>query len=575
MKLLKREDISKSFERYDLEIEDNHNFVVCGIVVHNCSLRLNYKNGKLVEAATRGDGTEGQSVIDNVMQIASIPKSISIKAEVELRGEIYMKRSVFAELQSSGSAGRTFANPRNAAAGSLMAKDPTVTGERFLNFFVYDVLGDIPTFSTEKSKRIWMTISIPEIELVGMQSINIKDFNTVAVTWEAKRATLDYEIDGLVVALDSLDEQADAGVNGNRPRGKIAYKFKPEQQKAKVLAIDWQVGRTGRLTPMARIEPTLIAGSTVSNITLHNAANIGTLDLAVGDDVLVCKAGDIIPFILKVESRESRKVVHSSDPDASVYPSKCPSCGGPVEYDDKEVNLWCHNPACPAQLERKVLHYIKTLDILGVGEGIVAGLCKAGFVSDLADLYYLTNEKVKVVTGGDRAAEKVMTAILGKNEVPLAVFLDALGVDGLGTTTSKDVAKKFKTLKQVMFVRNPAVFTSIEGIGELTARKIIDGLNAMEPVISRLVECIEVQDVKEATGNLVGLSVCITGAMSKPRKEIEKLLSDRGAEIRSSVSKGLSFLIQADASSTSSKSEKAKKLGTKVIGEAELWEMLK
>jgi DNA ligase (NAD+) len=262
------------------------------------------------------------------------------------------------------------------------------------------------------------------------------------------------------------------------------------------------------------------------------------------------------------------------------FPQKCPSCGGPVEYDERNVNLWCHNPACPAKLEERVLHYIKTLDVLGVGAGIVSGLCKAGFIKDIPDLYYLTIDKIKVVTGGDRAAEKVLNAILGKNEIPLAVFLDSLGIDGLGTTTSKDVAKKFKSLKWFRVtvssgVLRPEDFTSIEGVGELTATKIIDGLKAMWPTIERLVECIEVQDVQEAKGNLTGSSFCLTGAMSKPRKEIEMAIEAAGGEVRSSVGRGLKYLVQSDANSTSSKSEKAKKLGTKVIGEDELWRMMK
>jgi DNA ligase (NAD+) len=329
---------------------------------------------------------------------------------------------------------------------------------------------------------------------------------------------------------------------------------------------------------MARIEPTLLDGSTISNITLHNAANVEEMDVAVGDEVLVFKAGDVIPQIGRVVSRTNRKVVHISDKDASVYPETCPSCNDTVEYDEKEVNLWCKNPACPAKLEERILHYVKTLDILGVGSGIVSGLCKAGYVKDLPDLYYLSQEQVVEVTGGTRAAEKVITAILEKNQIPLAVFLDALGIDGLGTTTSKDVAKKYKKLD---VIRNIPVIpawledlTSIEGIGELTAKKIVNGLIVMAPTITALVKCIDILDVQDTKGPLVGMSFCITGALSKPRKEIEKLIEECGGECKSSVGKGLDFLIQADASSMSSKSEKAKKFGTKIMDEATLWNMM-
>ena len=256
-------------------------------------------------------------------------------------------------------------------------------------------------------------------------------------------------------------------------------------------------------------------------------------------------------------------------------PDTCPSCGGKVELDENGINLWCKNKVCPAQFEERLLHYIKTVEIVGLGSGIVSGLCKAGYVNDITDLYFLTPEQVKAVTGGERAAEKVLEAILEKNQVPLATFLDALGIDGLGTSTSKSVAKEFKTLKMVMFTQNPAIFTRIEDIGELTAGKIIDGLTRMAKTIEKLSDVIDVVDVVEATGNLKGMSFCLTGAMSKPRKDIEKAIEAAGGEIKSSVGKGLTYLVQADSSSTSSKTEKAQKCGTKILAEDKLWEMMK
>jgi DNA ligase (NAD+) len=418
-----------------------------------------------------------------------------------------------------------------------------------------------------------MAVNLDSLELVEMQYLAISDFSSLAISWEIRRPKLDYEIDGLVVSLDSLADQDIAGWNGKCPKGKVAYKFKPEQKTAKVLNIDWQVGRTGRLTPMARIEPTLVAGSKISNITLHNKARVVDLDIAEGDEVLIEKAGDIIPVVCRVTNRNPKR-----HPTNTVHVA-CPSCGQLTEPDKGDINMWCRNSVCPAQLQRRVLHYVKTLDMLGVGSETISGLCEEGLVKDVPDLYYLTPDKVKVVTGGDRAAEKVMTAILSKNKIPLAVFLDSLGIDGLGTTTSKDVAKKYKTLKSVTnLVIEPgatASLCSIQGIGVTTANKIVEGLRALGKMIDRLVECIDVEDVQETKGSLAGLSFCLTGAMSKPRKEIFTAIEAAGGEIRASVGNGLNYLVQADAGSTSSKSEKAKKLGTKVIGEDELWSMMK
>ena len=274
--------------------------VVGGLVavtpkIDGLAIKISYIEGKMVEAATRGSGLIGMDITDNVRMMASIPKTLPNSITVEVRGEVYMKKSVHADLAQTE---RSFANPRPAAGGSLMNKDPKVTGRRKLDFLAYDVITD-EKFATEKDKRIWMEAKLSEIELVNMQLIELKHFDALAVEWESKRPTLDYQIDGLVVALNSIQEQEDAGWNGTHaPRGKIAYKFRPEQKTAKVLGIDWQVGRTGRLTPMARIEPTLLDGSTISNITLHNAARVRELCLDIGDEVLICKAGDIIPQII-------------------------------------------------------------------------------------------------------------------------------------------------------------------------------------------------------------------------------------------------------------------------------------
>ena len=525
------------------------------------SLRLNYQDGRLVQAASRGDGLQGQDVTDNIKAMKSVPKFIGAGKTCEVRAEVIMPRSVFKALAENGE--RAFANPRNAASGSLMAQDPTVTGSRNLEIRAYDVITS-KRFTTEAEKRAWMVANLPGIMLVDMEIITIDQFESIALKWEAKRPTLDYEIDGLVIALDSIAAQEEAGWDGNRPRGKIAFKFAPEQKIAKVLGIDWQVGRTGRLTPMARIEPTLLAGSTIRNITLHNAARVKELVLNIGDEVLIERCGDVIPGVCR-NTNSTGKIV--------AFPTSCPSCGGEVVMDDQKVSLWCHGLACPAQLERRILHWVKTLDVLGVGEGIVSELCAQGFVKDVPDLYFLTLEQMRSVTGGDVAASKAQQAILSKSEVPLAVFLDALGIDGLGTTTSKEVAKKYGTLANVLKA-SAAELDAMEGIGELTASKIVEGLKLFQEMINRLAQTLDIQEVVMKEGTLKNLSFCLTGAMSKPRKELQNMIEASGGEAKDSVGKGLNFLVQADATSTSSKTEKAKKYGTQIISEEQLLKMI-
>jgi DNA ligase (NAD+) len=532
--------------------------------IDGCAVRLNFVDGKLVEAATRGNGTVGQDVTDNVMAISSIPKFIGAGKTVEVRGEMIMPRSVFKQLMESGE--RAFANPRNGGTGSLMVQDPKITARRGLELKVYDVIVNGKTFETEREKFAWMATELSGFDLASSKYLNIEEFSTLALEWEGKRPTLDYEIDGLVIAIDSIEAQEEAGWNGKDPNGKLAFKFRPEQAVAKVLGIDLQVGRTGRLTPMARIQPTLLAGSTISNITLHNYANVNTLDVSVGDEILIEKAGDIIPQVVRVVNRQAGRPIFE-------FENKCPSCGGPITLDEKGVSLWCESVACPAQLVRRVLHWVKTLDIMGVGTGIVEGLCDQGFIKDVPDLYYLSMEQIQAVTGGNSSAKKAQTAILSKSDIPLAVFLDALGIDGLGTTSSKLVAKRYGTLGDVMHATIEEL-DDLPDIGLTTAKKIVEGIRTLTTMIDRLIKVLDIQDCVSKEGPLKGMSFVLTGAMSKPRKEIEVAIERAGGENKGSVGKGVTFLVQADANSTSNKTEKANKVGTKVISEDTLWKMI-
>jgi DNA ligase (NAD+) len=528
--------------------------------VDGCASRINYENGKLVQAATRGDGKVGQDVTDNILATKSVEKFIGAGKTVEVRAEVIMTRSVFKRLTDGGLKG---ANPRNLGTGSLQAQDPKETGSRDLSILAYDLVGK--QFKTESEKRAWMVANLPGIPLADMQVIDIDQFETVALEWEAKRPGLDYEIDGLVIGLDSIEAQEEAGWNNEKfPYGKIAFKFKPEQKTAKIRSIDWQVGRTGKLTPMARIEPTLLAGSTISNITLHNAANIVELDVAVGDEVLIEKAGDIIPQVVRVMDRPANR-------DTNVFVLKCPSCGGDVFADEKKVNLWCENPICPAQLERRVLHWIKTLDVMGVGPGIIHQLCEQGFVKDVPDLYYLTEEQLMAATGGKSSAQKTQKAILEKSEIPLAVFLDALGIDGLGTTSSKEVAKRFGALGAVLHASADEL-DAMPDIGATTAKNIVEGLIALTPMIDRLVQVIDVQQVVSHDGPLKGMSFLITGTLSVGRKEMEKIIETAGGTMVSSVGKKLNYLVVG--TDAGSKLDKAKKIGVTILSEGELRKMI-
>jgi DNA ligase (NAD+) len=530
--------------------------------IDGLAVSLKYENGKLIAAATRGDGLIGQDVFDNVKFIDSIPKTIKCKMPIEPRGEILMYKSVFMKHIESGIDG--LANPRNAASGSLMAKDPQITKDRNLSFICYDVLHN--EFETEMQKLKWIKDDLSEFTCIPFQEIQVFEFNDMQAKWALLRPSLDYEIDGMVVALNNIRDQEEAGWSTKCPRGKMAFKFAAEQKKATIKSFDWQVGRTGRLTPVAYIEPISLGGSTIGKMTLHNVKIFKALDVAVGDIVLIEKAGDIIPQVVKVLTRQTQRL-------GQELPVICPCCGTVTKMDSRGVSLWCTNIDCPARFSGNVINFITALDLIGIGEATIAGLCEKGYIKTYADLYNISVDQIKEITGGNKSAEKTYEIIHSKKNIPLDIFLDSLGIIGLGTSTSKSIAKKFKTLKVVRAIEKGHLIC-MDGIAALTESKIIDGLSNMSYDIDELLKHVRVLDMVETGGSLTGKSFCLTGAMSKPRKEIEKAIELNGGVSESGVKAGLTYLVQSDPTSTSSKSEKALKLGVKIISEFDLWAMI-
>jgi len=525
--------------------------------VDGLAVRLRYVDGNLVEAATRGDGTIGQDILENAKQIRTIPQTVKDGFTGEVRGEVYMKRSVWKSF------GSQFANPRNGAAGGLLQKDAQETKRRNLDFLAYGL--------DEQG-----VVSVSEVQLEGRgrnlgfeyvewEEIDLNHLDAYLLDWETnRRPNLDFQIDGLVFALNSIENQEEAGWNGKRPRGKIAWKFQPEQREATVWGVDWQVGRTGKLTPVLRIEPTHIDGSTVSNVSLASAARFDELNLGRGEKVLVEKAGDIIPQVVRVTWRplSGQKL---------KAPDECPSCGREAHRDG--AHLFCVNPSCETQLRRRILHWLDRMDVKGAGPSIVDAMCAHGLVNDISDLYYMSVEDLAKATGSQKIADNVIKEILMKSEMPLWKFISALGVPGLGRTAAKSITKKFKTLDELRKVLFASELESCDGIGETTANQIFNGLNAMRLEIENLERVIEIEEPVTG-GKLSGMSFCLTGAMSRKRNEIAADIEAAGGEVKSSVGKGLTYLVQADPSSTSSKTKKAAQCGTEVISEETLMEMM-
>lgn len=573
------EDTIRELYKWTQEKSGPTGVLVVAPKMDGLAVRLVYNDGNFIQAATRGDGTIGQDVTDNVREIKSIPQKISYKGFLEVRGEIYMKRSVFqkfCEKMISEGAKKLPANPRNAASGILNQKDPKETGKQPLHFYGYSV-DALETFGDSE-----VTVSnnfetlVPELEYVPVQAItnNYDELLSTIKAWESKRESLDYQIDGLVFSVNDLNLQKKMGYKGKYPVGKVAFKFRPEQKTTTLLDITWQLGRTGRLTPVAQLEPVELAGTTVDSPTLHNYAQVIAKGICIDDELLIEKAGEIIPQVVRVVKEGSVKGEDRKHKSVINYPEVCPSCYEPTELDNNKVNVWCTNPACPGQAEHRMTHFLKTIEVDGVGPGIVNKLLENGVVSSIPDLFNLKASEIAKLEGmGNSSANNVVDAINARRKIPLAVFLDALGIHGLGTSTSKAIAKEFKNIEEVMEI-DYVCFIELEGIAEKTAKSIRNGLDRLEKMIDDIKAAgVEIVPVEEITGGLSGKSFCITGTLSVGRKEMAKLIESKGGVVKSSVSKGLDYLVAGDDVGKS-KTDKAAKYGTEVIDEATVRKMM-
>jgi len=551
--------------------------------IDGLAVRLVYNDGKFVQAATRGNGMIGQDVTDNVLQIISIPNTIAHKGYVEIRGEIYMKKSVFKKYrQEMIDAGekKIPANPRNMASGTLLQKDSTKTATIPLHFYAYDVRGldeDWAATESEAAKKIGSII--PEISYVPTTHFENADFVDVAIfkfiqDSEKNRDSLDYQIDGLVFSANSFEIQKKYGYKGKCPVAKIAFKFRPEQTTTELIDIVWQLGRTGKLTPVAQLEPVELAGTTIDSPTLHNYAQVMAKGICIGDTVLIEKAGEIIPQVVRVvhkriadKDREDRSVIN--------YPEICPSCHEATELDEREVSVWCKNPVCPGQAEFRIIHFLKTIEVDGVGPGIVGKLVESGLVETIPDLFCLNFGEVSKLEGlGRSSARNILDAINDKKNIHLANFLDALGVEGLGTTTSKTLASFAETIENCLSVTEWSL-NGLEGIGEKMAHSINVGLAKLAPMVEELIRMgVEIIPVEKKTGgSLSGMSFCITGTLSVGRKEMAALIESHGGDIKSSVSRGVTYLVAGEGVGKG-KTDKAEKYGTTVIDEDTLRKMM-
>lgn len=539
--------------------------------IDGVAVALTYRDGKLVTAATRGDGVTGEDVLGNVRRIPSLPRRIEIvpgltAGELHLRGEVYIARSRFAELvEEMTAAGETpFANPRNTAAGALKLQDPDESSRRGLDVFIHSV-ANLEGRYLETMDRL-AALGLPVVphrrKFAGIDALL-----AALPGYESDRHGYPFDTDGLVVKLDDARARAELGERSRSPRWAIAYKFAPEIGESVLRAIEVQVGRTGSLTPVAKFDPIPLSGTTVSSASLHNEDEVRRLDARVGDTVRVQKAGEIIPQVVGVIPARRR-----GSPFA--MPDRCPACGGPVEREEGKIKLRCTSGSCPATLRARILHYgsRNAMEIEGLGESTVDALLAAGLIRDLADLYVLTADALAALPRfGEKSASNLAAAIHASRNRPLERFLVALGIPGIGEATARDLARHFRTLDAVRAADVEAL-CAVRDMGETLALGVVRFFAdpALASVIERLrgerLAAFEERVAAEPAGPrpLDGLTVVVTGAVpGLDRRAVEETVRRLGGTSVGSVSKKTGLLVVGD--SPGSKYDKAVALGIPIL----------
>lgn len=566
------EDIQKWITRLaNLGIRDIPDFY-CDLKMDGLAVELKYTDGIFVQGSTRGDGLVGENITQNLRTIPAIPPRLrgDVSGDTYIRGEVFMSKKEFARInnEQAGAGGKIYANPRNTAAGSLRQLDPSITASRNLNFYAYDLVGTGDFKTKEQKYRImqsWGIATNPNGAVVATVA-GIQKFRD---HWENTRETLDYELDGIVVSINDLSLYDRAGFVGKAPRGGIAYKFTAREAQTILEDIQVQIGRTGVLTPVAHLKPVSIGGTTVSRATLHNIDEIERLGVKIGDTVIVGRAGDVIPDIIKVlpELRTGKEKKFK-------LPTKCPVCATPIKKEAGQVASYCPNLDCPARQRITIYHFCSrnAMNIDGVGPKIIDALMDAGLVQDYADLFSLQQEDLLNL---DRFAElsskNVIESIDSRREVPLARFIYALGIQHVGEETGRVLAQHFHTLDKLAKASEEELIAA-EDVGPTVAASIAEWFS--RPYHKKVLEKFKKAGVKiledkgAAKGKLSGQTFVITGTLdSMSREEAGAKIRALGGKVSSSVSRDTSAVIAG--SDPGSKYDKAQKLGVKILDEKE------
>ena len=623
-------DDAMNLEELDEWLVRTEEALGAGRVAYTCELKIDglgvaitYQNGSFVRAATRGDGTTGEDVSLNVRTIKDVPMHLSEAAlahmgadrgtTIEVRGEVYMPKGSFARLNAEADAeGREpFANPRNAAAGSLRQKDPKVTATRSLATFIYSIADTAPLHVDSQHAFLdWLREAGFSVNASVARCTSPEEVHAFCADALAHRGDLDYDIDGVVVKVDGFDQQTDLGFTARAPRWAIAFKFPPEEKATVLREIRIQVGRTGVLTPVAEFDPVTVAGSTIARATLHNLDEIRRKDVRVGDTIIVHKAGDVIPEVVG-------PVLDKRPADAVEWdmPEACPACGSPVVHEGDEVAYRCVSLDCPAQLKERLIHWVSRgcMDVDGLGDELIDKMIEAGLLRDVADFYtldadsiaaldtgrtYAKDDKKKGVVAGDpikvghTIAGKVMDELVRSKAQPLSRVLFALGIRHVGKSVAEVLAQRFLTIDTLAAASEEDI-AACEGIGPKIAASVREFLSVPEnlEVLQRLREAglaleenlgAAVAQAAQETGvdadlaagqPLDGLTFVLTGTLvNRTRDEAGAALKLLGAKVSGSVSKKTSYLVAGPKAG--SKLTKAESLGVPVLDEEALERIL-
>lgn len=577
------EEDLKEFDRRIRKSIDKPIQYICELKIDGLAISLKYEKGKLVQAATRGNGTVGENVTQNVRTIKSVPFKLTKPYSIEVRGECYMPKASFVELnQERDEAGKdVFANPRNAAAGGLRNLDTKETAKRNLSTFLYTVadFGEMDAHSQSEA--------LNQLDELGLKTNHERElFNSIEEVWkyvqdfQEKRADLSYEIDGIVIKVNEFSVQEELGFTVKAPRWAIAYKFPPEEAFTKIHSIEWTVGRTGVVTPTALMDPVQLAGTTVQRASLHNEDLIKERDIRLNDIVAVHKAGDIIPEVTRV-------VVEKRPADSVPYPipEYCPACNSELVHLEEEVALRCINPKCPAQIIEGLTHFVSrnAMNIDGLGNKIIIQLYENELVRDVADLYYLTYDQLVTLDKiKDKAATNLLQSIDASRSNSLESLLFGLGIRHVGSKAAKLIAAEFETIENIASADKAAVM-SIEGIGEIIADSVVAyfELPEVRELISELQRAgvntdylgKKKEEIQGSTSYFNGKTVVLTGKLTHfTRNEAKERIENLGGDVTSSVSKKTDLVVAG--SEAGSKLTKATELEITVWNEDQLLEAL-